>query len=396
MRKSAGYDSSTLTPRGMFATLTTLTVAGLIATSVYMYIGDEEAGAATSGKPRGETSTTSTTAPESTSETSGENSASSTTSSPEKTSSTSASSTTSSESESASSTTSKSGTSSSATEPTSSNQRSPESTSESASKTPTSSTSKSSSTRSSDRNSSRTSGTSTRSETPEPTATPEPSALGDKAYAAEINPGERRTADVDGTTVYYPSNPAGDIFTDDGEALTPDDENWLTAAPAVEWQRLKENPASDTAWDFPFSASDGPWQVTDGIAHGFSQTPQGAALAIWHIYQGVNRGGVDAARTARTFIPPSTDPARLDAVIADPSLIPNTPDHSAAIPIAYKVESFDGETASIAFATARDGDVVSVVTMTVRWIDGDWHQDDQFIRNLGLSHIDKIEDWARW
>ncbi|MCK7638299.1 hypothetical protein [Corynebacterium pygosceleis] len=191
-------------------------------------------------------------------------------------------------------------------------------------------------------------------------------------------------------------DPAGDVFTDDGEALTPDDEDWLTAAPKVEWQRLKENRDSDTVWDFPFSASDGPWIVTDGVAHGFSRTPQGAALAAWHIFQGVNRGGVDAARSARTFLAPGANPQRLDTAIADPSIIPETPDHSAPIPLGYTVDSFDGNVATITFATARDGDVVSVVTMMVEWIDGDWHQSDQFIRNLDLTNIDKIEDWARW
>ena len=201
---------------------------------------------------------------------------------------------------------------------------------------------------------------------------------------------------MDDTTVYYPEDPAGDVFTDDGEALTPEDDNWLTAAPKVEWQRLKENTETDTVWDFPFSASDGPWQVTDGVAHGFSRTPQGAALAAWHIFQGVNRGGIDAVRSARAFLPPSTDRARLDAAIADPSIIPETPDYSAPIPVAYKVESFTDRTAVITFATAQDNDVVSVVTMMVEWIDGDWHQSDQFIRSLNLTDVNAIEEWARW
>lgn len=411
MRKSSGYDSSTLTPRGLFATLTTLTVAGLIAASAYMYIGDEEAGAATAGQP---TTDPGASAPSSTTESTGSSTTESTsagTTSPGSTepSSTGSTPTTTATSSSPAPETGSSSTSTSGAEATGSATTSSESTSATASGSSTSSprtSSKGSSTtatssstgKTSERKSStRGTATSTSSSTAsEPSEKPEPSALAGKTYATDMDPAERRTADVDGTTVYYPADPAGDVFEDDGGALTPEDESWLTAAPKVEWQRLKENRATDTAWDFPFSASDGPWQVTDGVAHGFSRTPQGAALAAWHVFQGVNRGGIDAVRTARTFLPPSTDPARLDAAIADPSIIPETPDYSAPIPVAYKVDTFTDGLAVITFATARDGDVVSVVTMVVEWIDGDWHQSDQFIRSLSLIDADRIEDWARW
>ncbi|MBI9001271.1 hypothetical protein M0E87_09170 [Corynebacterium sp. CCM 9185] len=400
MRKSSGYDSSTLTPRGLFATLTTLTVAGLIAASAYMYIGDEEAGAATSGQPSSDPDTStsavssSTESAEPSTTKSSSNPGSSSTSTSE--SATAGSSTPSATSQ--SSTTTKSSAPRSST-----SSKTPESAKSSSTGRTSSSSTTSSSTTSTDKKTtdkkSSTSSTTTStsgSKTSEPSEKPAPSALADKAYAADIKPAERRTTDADGITVYYPKDPAGDVFTDDGEALVPGDDNWLTAAPKVEWQRLKESEDSGTAWDFPFSASDGPWQVTDGVAHGFSRTPQGAALAAWHIFQGVNRGGIDAVRSARVFLPPSMNPARLDAALADPSIIPETPDYSAPIPVAYKVDSFDEEAVIITFATAQDDDVVSVVTMMVEWVDGDWHQSDQFIRSLKLTDVDEIEDWARW
>lgn len=73
-----------------------------------------------------------------------------------------------------------------------------------------------------------------------------------------------------------------DVTDDAGRALPqnpskridPHNPDYLTAAPvSIEWQRIWGGAA------IPVSAGDGPEQIHDGVASGFADTPQGAALA---------------------------------------------------------------------------------------------------------------------
>ncbi|MGK2321207.1 hypothetical protein [Gordonia rhizosphera] len=77
------------------------------------------------------------------------------------------------------------------------------------------------------------------------------------------------TVDKLNKPVQLPANPAGQILPQ--TAPTPADRN---AAPAgLIWEKLYDLPI------VPFSTSDGPTTITDGVPQGWSRTPQGAALA---------------------------------------------------------------------------------------------------------------------
>ncbi|MFE2997392.1 hypothetical protein ACFXG4_20550 [Nocardia sp. NPDC059246] len=83
------------------------------------------------------------------------------------------------------------------------------------------------------------------------------------------------TTDLFGNRLEAAATPAGEALQQDsGSRPDPAGPDYLKAPPRrVQWQ---------SGWGgaaLPFSGSDGPTQVIDGIASGFAHTPQGAALA---------------------------------------------------------------------------------------------------------------------
>ncbi|MRH92953.1 hypothetical protein GFY24_36995 [Nocardia sp. SYP-A9097] len=83
------------------------------------------------------------------------------------------------------------------------------------------------------------------------------------------------TTDLFGNRLEVPADPAGEPLAQD-PAWRPDPEqsNYLTVAPSrLRWQRGWGGAA------LPVSGSDGPTSIERGVASGFADTPQGAALA---------------------------------------------------------------------------------------------------------------------
>ncbi|MCX4098335.1 hypothetical protein [Nocardia sp. alder85J] len=89
------------------------------------------------------------------------------------------------------------------------------------------------------------------------------------------------TTDGFGTRLDTPVDPQGIVLPQD-PGQRPDPvlgPFYLRAAPAgMVWERGWGTAA------LPFSISDGPRQVRDGVASGFSDTPQGAGLAAWDAF----------------------------------------------------------------------------------------------------------------
>ncbi|WP_405135456.1 hypothetical protein [Nocardia sp. NBC_01388] len=83
------------------------------------------------------------------------------------------------------------------------------------------------------------------------------------------------TTDIFGNRLELPSDPAGEPLPQDPTSRSdPSQPNYLTAAPAhLQWQRGWGGAA------LPVSGSDGPTSIEAGMASGFADTPQGAALA---------------------------------------------------------------------------------------------------------------------
>ncbi|MGW4354636.1 hypothetical protein ACWELJ_21405 [Nocardia sp. NPDC004582] len=106
--------------------------------------------------------------------------------------------------------------------------------------------------------------------TTSPSATPTGIATGATGFG---------TPEVDsfGRRVDMPNNPNGQPLDQLPAARKPSDPDWLTTAPAGTrdkggWQRVY-------GVVVPFSTSDGPTRISDGVPGGYSHTPQGAALA---------------------------------------------------------------------------------------------------------------------
>ncbi|MCU1641732.1 MAG: hypothetical protein JWN03_2007 [Nocardia sp.] len=83
------------------------------------------------------------------------------------------------------------------------------------------------------------------------------------------------TTDIFGNRLEVPSDPAGEPLPQDPRSRSdPSQPNYLTVAPArLQWQRGWGGAA------LPVSSSDGPTSIEAGVASGFANTPQGAALA---------------------------------------------------------------------------------------------------------------------
>lgn len=178
---------------------------------------------------------------------------------------------------------------------------------------------------------------------------------------------EPPTTDLFGNRLEVPAQSAG-VVVPQNAAARPDPagtDYLITAPTGLRWQRIWGGAAA------PVSSSDGPTQIIDGIATGFSHTPQGAALAAadalaralaapegtWQqVVQNRFYGGgqqlLDRFARSRSSTP---DAARYVTV----------PDGVRVLP------GYRPDLAVIEFAlTARDGYATSAWPMV--WHDGDW------------------------
>lgn len=183
--------------------------------------------------------------------------------------------------------------------------------------------------------------------------------------SASVN-GDDRPTELDrlGRIVYVPDNAAGDVL--DKTSETSED-----AAPDVEWQRLSRSTEITIARDYPFSADAGPWEVTDGVAHGFAHSSQGAALAGIHAFLGVGQGGEKAAQAMKQFM---ADPEAKKAAqhMLDNPKGPQSPEAPwTSTFAAYTVLSHDDDSALIRYACPA-GEGFSQVDVKLVWADGDW------------------------
>ncbi|MEU1950816.1 hypothetical protein [Nocardia rhamnosiphila] len=178
---------------------------------------------------------------------------------------------------------------------------------------------------------------------------------------------EPPTTDLFGNRLEVPARSAGVVVAQTPAARPdPAGTDYLIAAPTgLRWQRIWGGAA------VPISSSDGPTQITDGIATGFSRTPQGAALAA-------------ADALARALAAPEET---WQQVVADrfygggqPLLDrfarsrASTPEAAryVTVPDGVRIRTgYQPDLAVVEFALeGRDG--YSVSTWPMVWIDGDW------------------------
>lgn len=204
---------------------------------------------------------------------------------------------------------------------------------------------------------------------------------------------ERTTVrDQIGRTVYSPRTEGGDVFAQK-TGLDETDPSYFTARPDVEWQRLSGLTAKSRSRDYPFSAIAGPWQVTDGIAHGFAHSPQGAALAGIHMLNGLAQGGERAAKATIQFVDDEVSRGMARRLLEEPDG-PQLPEQSWSSAYAsYTIVDYTDDQATIRYGLA-DGNGYASWDLTVYWIDSDWK-----IRDTSVSPELKPQDKAlvtRW
>lgn len=186
------------------------------------------------------------------------------------------------------------------------------------------------------------------------------------------------TRDQLGRTVFTPVNEAGDVLE---RVNTGPDENsstYYTARPDVEWQRLSGKTEQAIGRDYPYSAVAGPWEITEGVAHGFAHSPQGAALAGIHMLNGVAQGGEKAARASRQFVDDEKTVEMMNLLLSEPEA-PELPEMPWARTFAsYLVVDYDKDAATIRYGLADGGGYASW-DISLHWADGDWKMSEESV-----------------
>ncbi|MET9490029.1 hypothetical protein [Nocardia sp. NPDC006630] len=236
------------------------------------------------------------------------------------------------------------------------------------------------------------------------------SALATSTPAAAPAPGEEQTGfaapDVDafGRRVDIPNNKYGQTLAQTSGPRQPGDPLWLTAAPTLPeqggWQRV-------FAVSVPFSTSDGPTAINDGIPTGYSHTPQGAALAaVFTTWEAYARPG-DWTLHERMEVMTDADHAefnRLKAAGKVPDLAPASQTRWLVAPDAFHIESWSsaGGLCVLRLATKADpatsggGQRWLASQVVMAWDGSNWRLRLAADRELPKSFISSLAGWTTW
>lgn len=208
--------------------------------------------------------------------------------------------------------------------------------------------------------------------------------------------------DMFGRRVDIPNNPAGQPLPQDPAAQhKPTDADWLTAAPAGiagprGWQRVY-------GASVPFSTSDGPQSVEDGMALGFSHTPQGAVLAAAQISYRLNARPADRDLYLRQLRTTPQQVAEYDKARTDGHLPDQQPERVTrylVAPDAFQVENYADDMAIVRLAMrgpSNDGKQLWAAVRLIMVYDGDdWRLKPTESRSAQTEFVDSLGGWTRW
>lgn len=181
---------------------------------------------------------------------------------------------------------------------------------------------------------------------------------------------------VFGRRVDTPRNSGGQPLPQTGTGRTAGDPDWLTGAPVLPaqggWQRV-------AGASVPFSTSDGPTRVADGVAAGWAHTPQGAALAA--VYAGYQVNARPGDRTVRERLIVNSDKGLREfeankAAGRIANQLPEKVTRFFVAPDAFRIDSYADDMAVVAIATRGvddNGSPAWTATQIVMvWDGGDW------------------------
>ncbi|MET9486368.1 hypothetical protein [Nocardia sp. NPDC006630] len=208
--------------------------------------------------------------------------------------------------------------------------------------------------------------------------------------------------DLFGRRVDIPNNVAGQPLPQDvRKQHKPSDQDWLTAAPAGTvdpdgWQRVY-------GASVPFSTSDGPSRLEDGLAVGYSHTPQGAVLAAAQITYRLNARPADRELYVRQVRVSAQQVTAYDQALADQRLPKQQPEKVTRYLVAsdaFQVENYADDMAIVRLA-AR-GPVVdnrqlwAAVRLIMVWDAGDWRLKPSTSKTSQTEYVDSLAGWTRW
>ncbi|MEU8898306.1 hypothetical protein AB0C65_20790 [Nocardia sp. NPDC048505] len=208
--------------------------------------------------------------------------------------------------------------------------------------------------------------------------------------------------DIFGRRVDIPNNAAGQPLPQDpAQQRRPADPDWLTGAPAGTtqphgWQRV-------FGASVPFSTSDGPTRIEDGLAVGYSHTPQGAALAAAQITYRLNARPADRDLYVRQVRVSAQQIAAYDKALNENRLPKQQPEKVTKYFVAsdaFKVENYADDLAILQLASRGqviDGKQTWVAMRLVMvWDAGDWRLKPATSSGSQTELIDSLAGWTKW
>lgn len=210
------------------------------------------------------------------------------------------------------------------------------------------------------------------------------------------------TVDVFGRRVDVPNNPAGQVLPQDpAKEHKPTDKDWLTAAPAGVtephgWQRVY-------GATVPFSTSDGPTEIRDGLATGYSHTPQGAVIAAAQIAYRLNARPADRDLYIHQVSASAPQLAAYDKARSAGRLPEQEPEQVTrylVAPDAFQVENYADDMAIVRLAArgpVNDGKQLwAAVRLVMVWDDGDWRLKPTDASSSQTEYVDSLDGWTKW
>ncbi|MGW5440469.1 hypothetical protein [Nocardia asteroides] len=218
--------------------------------------------------------------------------------------------------------------------------------------------------------------------------------------------GEFGTPEIDefGRRVDVPVDPAGQPLPQTGAQRKPGDPDWLTGAPAGTrdkggWQRVGAGEV------VPFSTSDGPTRVVDGVASGYAHTPQGAALAAAYVVWRISAEPGNKALWEHALL---TTPADMDRYSSEraagrlPDTLPGDMARLLRAFDAFRVTSFAEDLAVVELAMRSEPDSSGSPRWATMRLPMHWDDTDQmwrlkpFFGKPPLIPVSSLAGWTTW
>ncbi|MBF6195212.1 hypothetical protein [Nocardia implantans] len=200
-----------------------------------------------------------------------------------------------------------------------------------------------------------------------------------------------------------PKDPAGQALTQSGAPRTPTDPEWLTGAPGGTnqpggWQQVYGGPV------VPFSTTDGPARIDNGVPFGFAKTPQGAALAAEQIYWRTVARPTDHTLWQQVVILTPEELADRERKIAEgkvPDVLPESVKPLLYASDAFRIESYGDDFAVVRVARKtreflHGGRSWVAMRLNVVWRDGGWRLKSSAGDAQPLETIGSIDGWTQW